>query len=330
MIISDLREAIGNTPLLKIPLRNGEVELYLKLEMFNPTGSMKDRMALSMLEHLISSKSIDEESTIVESSSGNTASALAMLCASYNLSFMALMDNHASEDKIRTVRALGAQVEIVSGKDESLSTAIRDKKAFQLASENDNTYWTAQHDNPANAEGYKSLALELVNDLGTNISYLISAIGTGGSLCGTARELRNQVSSIKIIGVEPQGSIIFGGRGHEYHQSGTGTPSGADVGLAIDYDYIDEGRKVSDSNAFSMCHFIAKKYGLLVGGSTGGSLYEAINYSRGALVGDTIVVLACDSGAKYLDTIYSDNWLAEKGIELTNISEEFADIVGSS
>ncbi|MFC0804486.1 PLP-dependent cysteine synthase family protein [Ensifer sp. P24N7] len=324
MIVNSILETIGRTPLLHLPLRDGEVDLYLKLEIFNPTGSMKDRMALSMVNSLPLTPN-EATADIVESSSGNTASALAMISAVRRLVFTALMDSHASLDKILTVRAFGGDVRVVGKSDGALATDERDEEAKRIATE-EGAHWTEQHNNPANATGYEGLAAELLDDLGPTITHFVSAIGTGGSLCGTAHQLRPHIPGLQVIGVEPVGSVIFGGQGGCYRQSGTGTPEGANVGLVIDYDVIDLGRKVSDDKAFSMCHYMARHHGLLVGGSTGGAIYEALSVAREAPVGSRIVTLACDSGTKYLDTIFNQEWLLLHKINLLDVEAQFADL----
>ncbi|NVH78226.1 PLP-dependent cysteine synthase family protein [Paraburkholderia sp. JPY432] len=328
MIVNSILDTIGNTPLLKIPLRGEEVNIYLKLEMFNPSGSMKDRMALSMLNHR--PRALNKDSAdIVESSSGNTASALAMISAVRRINFTALMDSHASLDKIRTVRAFGSNVQTVGGGDGVLATDIRDREAMRISCE-EGAYWTEQHNNPANAAGYAGLAAELLDDLGPTITHLVCAIGTGGSLCGSAHQLRTRIPELQVIGVEPAGSIIFGGEGRDYLQSGTGTPEGAEVGLAIDYSVIDSGRKVSDRMAFSTCHYLAQRHGLLVGGSTGGAVYEAFSVARRAPVGSRIVTIVCDSGTKYLDTVFNQDWLSIHGIQIIDIEEHFKGLIADA
>ncbi|MBP0596148.1 PLP-dependent cysteine synthase family protein [Paraburkholderia sp. LEh10] len=325
MIVNSILETIGHTPLLFVPLRGGEVSLYIKLEMFNPTGSMKDRMALSMIDSRPAKRN-QHTDDIVESSSGNTASALAMISAVRKINFTALMDSHASPDKVLTVRAFGSKVQIVGGDDGLLATDMRDREAMRKSME-EGAYWTEQHNNPANARGYVGLAAELLEDLGPTITHFVCAIGTGGSLCGCARQLRMHIPELEVIGVEPVGSIIFGGQGGPYHQSGTGTPEGADVGMVIDYDVINSGRKVTDDMAFSVCHYLAKRHGLLVGGSTGGAIHEALSVARQAPIGSRIVTLACDSGTKYLDTIFDPEWLLSHGIQTVDVEEHFGDLI---
>jgi cystathionine beta-synthase len=322
MIISSLWQAIGNTPLLHLPLRGGDVHLYIKLEQLNPCGSMKDRMALSMLNDLEFRHELAPGAKIVESSSGNTASALAMLCAARGYEFTALMDNHSSKSKRLAVSAVGGKVMVIASDGGGLVTALRDEEAERLSAQQD-TYWTEQHNNPANSWGYEALAKELMDDLGTDIDYFVSAIGTGGSLCGTASCLKQNIPGLIAIGVEPEGSVIFGPPGHDYLQSGTGTPDAATVGLVIDYDVIDLGKKVSDRHAFATCRVLATRLGVLVGGSAGGAIYEALKIAADAVKGSKIVTIACDAGSKYTDTIFDDEWLSKQGI---NLSAEVADV----
>lgn len=308
MIVKSMSDLIGRTPTLNITLRGGEVELFIKLEMFNPCGSMKDRMALSMLDAL-EREADTGVINVVESSSGNTASALAMLCSERGYGFRAVMDSHAARDKVSAVRAYGGEVLLVGDEGCGLMTSVRDEMAKDLAKA-PRTYCTMQHDNPANATGYLGLAQEIVADIGDDITCLVSAVGTGGSLCGTAAALRPMLPGLHVIGVEPEGSILFGGPAHSYLQSGTGTPDGASVGLVVDYDLLHEGRKVSDRDAFAVCRVLARRYGLVVGGSAGGAIHEAVRYALGAAAGARVVTIACDTGAKYMNTIYDDDWLA--------------------
>jgi cystathionine beta-synthase len=322
MIISRISDAIGSTPLLHIPMNAGRSDLYIKLEHLNPCGSMKDRMARSMLDDLLMNHTLPPDALIVESSSGNTAGALAMLCAEKGMTFRAIVDHHAARDKIRTIEAYGASVEYVDDAGGGLSTAIRDRRAAEISTTQNNCFWTEQHNNPANAAGYVGLANELFEEMEGKIDVFISAIGTGGSLCGTSRALKKRIPSLYTIGVEPEGSIIFGGEGAAYYQSGTGTPDGAEVGLVIDYDEIDEGRKVGDTEAFAMCRVLARRFGLLVGGSTGGAIFEAAKLAHNSSNRSRIVTLACDSGSKYLDTIFDRRWLEDRALHSPEIERE--------
>ncbi|WP_416409763.1 PLP-dependent cysteine synthase family protein [Agrobacterium rosae] len=327
MIVKSMSELIGNTPALRIGFQNGAVELFIKLEIFNPCGSMKDRMALSMLNAVEKQSGFYEGLDIVESSSGNTATALSMLCSERGHKFIAVMDGHAAPDKINAVRALGGGVILVGDEQGELLTAAREDLAHKLADENESTYCTTQHENPANPAGYQGLADEIVSEIGADIVCVIGAVGTGGSLCGTARALSEMIPALRVIGVEPEGSIIFGGPAHKYLQSGTGTPDGASVGLVVDYAIIDEGRKVSDADAFATCRVLAKRYGLMVGGSAGGAIYEAINFCLTAPVGSKVVTFACDAGTKYMGTIFNDAWLHQHVSDIDARIERFENLL---
>jgi cystathionine beta-synthase len=249
---------------------------------------------------------------LVESTSGNTGIGLALIAAERGYKFSAVVDNHACADKQRTMQAYGAEL-VNIGAGDALATAERDAVAQRLAIEH-GAYWTAQHLNPGNPNSYKPVARELTDALGDEIDYLYGAVGTGGSLCGTGRSLKERIPDLKIVGVEPLGSVVFGGPGAPYYQSGTGTPEGAEIGDLIDYDLIDEGIRVTDPEAFETCRYLARRYGILVGGSAGGVIYKALDRARTVRQDTTIVVLVCDGGEKYLDTVYNDDWMAAHGL----------------
>ncbi|MBQ4849491.1 cysteine synthase family protein [Pseudoalteromonas sp. MMG012] len=321
-------QSIGNTPLMEfIVLPNGS-RMYLKLEQFNPTGSAKIRMAKSMLDEAEQNGLLKPGGRIVESTSGNTGVGLAMLAAERGYHFTAFVDNHAAKDKINNMRAFGAEVVCVSDEgNDGLATDVRDAMAEQVAKEQ-GALWTAQHNNFANSRGYTELAKEVVNQIGTDITHLVGAVGTGGSLCGTTRALRDLgCHSLTTLGVEPIGSVIFGGPGARYHQSGTGTPEGAEIGALIEYDLIDLGVKVSDKHAFNTARYLTKHYALMVGGSAGGVIYEALKSIQSAPAGSIFVVLVCDGGEKYLDTVFNDQWMTEHQLFDPQLDQQLSDLL---
>ncbi len=308
-----MSDLIGATPLLELCRGRQGARLLLKLESMNPTGSAKARMARQMVLDAERSGALRPGGRIVESTSGNTGVALAVLAAERGYAFTAVVDRHACRDKLRAMTALGAElVYVTDDGDENLATAAREELAEQLAAASDNAVFTEQHNNPSNAAGYAGLADELLRALPGGPDVLIGAVGTGGSLCGTARVLRAGRPRLAVIGVEPVGSIAFGGPGGSYHQSGTGTPPGAALGALVDYALIDAGRKVSDRAAFATARVLARRTGVLVGGSAGGVLYAALHELRGAPPSSTLVALVCDAGEKYLDSVFDDAWMAER------------------
>ncbi|WP_246600241.1 PLP-dependent cysteine synthase family protein [Skermania piniformis] len=314
-VVHRVSDLIGRTPLLELCRTAGGTRLLLKLEQFNPTGSAKIRMARSMVLAAEREGRLPPGGHIVESTSGNTGLGLAVIAIERGYRFTAVVDGHASRDKLRALAALGANLVYVGGAgDDTPSPTAREEHAAALAAAEAGACFFDQHNNPSNAAGYTALAAELCADLAGDVDYLISSVGTGGSLFGTARELRRRGSAVRVIGVEPVGSIVFGGPGGPYWQSGTGTPPGAPIGHTIDYALLDEGVKVSDRDAFATARVIGRRIGLLLGGSVGGAVYVALCRLRDLRPGATVVTIACDGGEKYLDTVSNDEWLRAKGL----------------
>lgn len=326
-IVTKVSDLIGRTPLFELLRRADGARLLLKLESTNPTGSAKIRMARQMLDEAEQEGSLSPAGRVIESTSGNTGMGLALLAAERGYRFTAVVDRHASRDKLRAMQAFGAQLVYVSDGD-SLATADREALAARLAAADPGSIWTEQHNNPANANGYTQLAGELRAALGGRIDYLLGSVGTGGSLFGTARALRSmacaelEAHAPQVIGIEPIGSIAFGGEGGAYYQSGTGTPPGAEIGALVDYNLLDEGIRVSDAAAFNTARYIARKKALLVGGSAGGVIYHALKMLATLPARATLVALICDGGEKYLDTVFNDNWMHERDLLDADIARE--------
>lgn len=265
---------------------------------------------------------------IVESTSGNTGLGLAVIAAERGYTFTAVVDHHAAADKLRGMKALGAElVYVASEGDEELATAAREEFAEKLAAERDNAYFTEQHNNPANGDGYRPVAHELDASLDGRIDILIGAVGTGGGLFGTGGELRKTVPDVQIVGVEPKGSIAFGPPAHDYYQSGTGTPEGATIGAMVDYDLLDEGAKVGDIEAFATARVLARRIGLLIGGSAGGVVYEALTRMTSLAPGTTMVALINDGGEKYMDTVFNDDWMNARNLIDPDIEREVDELL---
>jgi cystathionine beta-synthase len=312
-IVRRVSDLIGATPLLEVCRTADAGRLLLKLESLNPTGSAKARMARQMVIDAERSGELRPGGRIVESTSGNTGVALAVLAAERGYAFTAVVDRHACRDKLRAMAALGAELVYVTGDGgEELATAAREELAAQLAAETPNAIFTEQHNNPSNADGYAALAAELTAALPDGVDHLVGAVGTGGSLCGTARVLREAFPEMVVIGVEPVGSIAFGGPGGPYYQSGTGTPPGAELGALVSYELIDAGRKVSDRAAFATARVLARRTGVLVGGSAGGVIHQALRELARDATESTMVALVCDAGEKYLDSVFDDDWMRER------------------
>jgi cystathionine beta-synthase len=313
-IVTRVTDLIGNTPLFELAVTDGGTRLLLKLEQFNPTGAAKIRMAREMVLDAERRGLLRDGGHIIESTSGNTGLGLAVVAAERGYRFTAVVDHHACKDKLRAMRAMGADLVYVAAEgDDSLATSAREDLAEAMAAARPDAYFTEQHNNEANPVGYYAVAEELLADLG-HVDILLSAVGTGGSLFGTARRLRDLGHPARVIGVEPVGSIAFGGPGGPYWQSGTGTPPGATVGTAVDYSLLDEGVTVSDVDAFATARAVAQRSGLLIGGSAGGSVYVALQRLEEFEPGSTIVTIVCDGGEKYLDTVFDDEWMSDRDL----------------
>jgi cystathionine beta-synthase len=310
---------IGGTPVLDFPLSaSSRSQLLLKLELLNPTGAMKVRAAVSMIRAAEESGQLLPGGTIVEASSGNTAVALAMIAAAswqrdrqgrrgrqYRL--IAVVDGCCSAGKVAAIAAYGGEVKHVpSGPGDLPSPDQRALVARDLAAGIPGGWYAGQSRNPANPAGYATLAAELLVQV-PGVNTLAGAVGTGGSLCGTARELRQTLRSIIVLGVEPEGSIYFGPPG-PFLQAGTGRPEGASIPVTFDRSQIDEPRRVGDAAAFTACRFLAQRCGLLAGGSAGGVFLAAIEFAI-QRPDRTIAAILPDAGDKYLDTIHAPGWL---------------------
>lgn len=315
MILTKVTDLIGNTPILSISIPAKHSRLLLKIEKNNPGGSIKDRMARNMIVAALKSGRLSPGGVVVESSSGNTGIGLAIAAVEFGLRFIAVVDHHAAPDKIAVMRALGAEIRYVEGKyqEDEVAVVERQRMAAELASQIPGAVFMNQSDNAANAGGYSEFVREVISEVGGVDAY-VGCVGTGGSMTGIARGLKVHNPQTKTIAVEPDGSIVFGQPGHPYYQSGTGTPAGDTIGLVLDYSCIDLGVQVSDSQAFETARYMARRTGMLVGGSTGGVIYKAIEFIHNGLISGNVVAAVADGGEKYLHTVFSESWLRERNL----------------
>ncbi|GGB04033.1 putative cysteine synthase [Brucella endophytica] len=309
-----ITQLIGQTPVMSIPVSNRNSTLVLKIEKNNPGGSMKDRMARSMVIAALRDGRLGPGGTIVESSSGNTGTGLALAALEFGLRFIAVVDHHAAPDKVRMMRALGAEIRYVEGdfREDEVAVVERQRLAAQLGAQLPGALFMNQSDNPANPEGYAGYVEELLTQIPAGIDAFVGCVGTGGSMTGISQRLKRHNPAIRTIAVEPAGSIVFGKPGHPYYQSGTGTPAGDEVGKVLDYGCIDEGVQVTDTQAFETARYIARRKGLLVGGSTGGAIYKALEFIASGKLHGTVVTTVADGGEKYLSTIFDDEWMEKR------------------
>jgi cystathionine beta-synthase len=314
-IVTRASALIGRTPLFELCSTESGTRLLLKLEQFNPTGSAKVRMAEQMIKDAELRGQLRPGGHIIEPTSGNTGLGLALMAIERGYRFTAVVDHHASTDKLRAMEAMGVELVYVGGNSTTgPSTVERRRVAYELVAAEEGACLLDQHNNPGNSEGYRELAQELLADVFGDVDYLISPIGTGGSLCGTAKELRRLGSGVMTVGVEPAGSTIFGAPGGKYWQTGSGSPEGFPVGSNVDFSLIDDGVQVTDVNAFAAARVVTRRTGLMIGGSAGGALYLALRRLATLPADSTVVTLVSDAGEKYLDTVFDDRWMRERDL----------------
>jgi cystathionine beta-synthase len=329
-IVSRVSELVGHTPLFELCSTDSGTRLLLKLEQFNPTGSAKVRMAEQMIVNAELAGTLRPNGRIIEPTSGNTGLGLALVAIERGYRLTTVVDQHAAQDKLRALAAMGVELVYVAGAGTGGPRTLERKKlANELAAADDTAYRPDQHNNPANLEGYRGLAHELLADIFGDVDYLISSVGTGGSLCGTTSELRRLGSGVVTVGVEPAGSVIFGGPGGEYWQSGGGNPEGFPLGTNIDYSLIDEGVQVTDVDAFATVRAIARRTGLMIGGTAGGAIYVALQRLASLPPGSTVVTLVCDAGEKYLDTIFNDDWMRARNLLDLGVEQRVEHLLGA-
>src|SRR3989344_1159955 len=325
---NNLRDLIGETPMLEIKTIRPDWKIYLKLEYFNPGGSFKDRTGKALIEAAEKSGKLKPGMTLYESSSGNTAKALAMLSAERGYKFVAIVDKHAPADKLNSILAYGAKLHFCAEKEGDLGghlVDVRRNMAKKLAEETGGINLD-QYDNPENPLGfYKTLGKEIFNQV-PDIDYLVGTIGTGSSLSGTDKYLKEN-SKVKIIALEPEGSSHFSPVGHGFFISGPGYPAGAVLPKNINSSIFDLHDYVSDSEAFNTMRFFARNKGLLVGDSSGMALYYAMKFIQNSQENSdikTIVLLIGDNGESYLTHAFSDTWMIENELLDDAVTEKLS------
>lgn len=311
-----LIQSIGNTPLVQIRSPNPKVTILAKLEMFNPSASIKDRIAHYILDKALSENLITSSTHIIEGSSGNTGASIAMVCASLGLSCTIFVPDKTSDEKISLIKSYGAEVIIkpTSGKgNEEYSNAAR------IAYEShDNAYFVNQYNNQWNLDAhYYTTGKEIWEQTNGDIDFLVATASTGGTICGVSKYLKQRNSSICTVLADPIGSIYksyFDGdpqylaQAKSYLVEGAGKHRLVDV---IDFSLIDKVMTFSDSQAFYTALNIAKSEGISSGGSSGGNAFVAFELAKQIDEPATIVTLFPDSGLKYLSKFYNKKWLGK-------------------
>ncbi len=300
MIAENIGELIGDTPLIKLNnlSKDAGATILAKCEFLNPTSSIKDRIALNMIDKALESGKIDKNTTIIEPTSGNTGIALASICASKGLKLILTMPESMSIERQKLVKFLGAKV-VLTPANEAMQGSI--DKAYELAKEL-NGIVLQQFENMDNPQAHKeSTAIEILDDLGENIDYFIAGVGTGGTLTGVSEVLKQKIPTLKSIAVEPTNSAVLSGEEKGSHKiQGIG---GGLIPKVLNTSIYNEIIKVNDSSAFNMARRVAKEEGLLVGISSGANLQASFEVaSREENRDKVIVTILCDTAERYMST----------------------------
>jgi cystathionine beta-synthase len=312
--VDSVLDLIGETPLLRLNhriARGIKPAIYAKLEYLNPGGSVKDRIGLRMVEAAEQAGLLKKGGTIVEPTSGNTGVGLAMVAAMKGYKTIFVMPDKMSPEKIALLKAYGADVIVTPTNVPRESPDSYYSVADRLAREIPGGFQPNQYFNENNPlSHYETTGPEIWRQTGGKIDYFVAGVGTGGTITGVARYLKEQNPDITIVGVDPEGSLYTGSEVRPYKVEGVGEDF---IPGTVDLNIIDEWETVGDRESFLMCRRFAREEGILVGGSCGLALAGALRFARKIAEDKIMVVLLPDSGRGYLSKIFNDDWMRDQG-----------------
>jgi len=325
-MVNDLRvydrisDAVGWTPLVRLhaTVDDLDCEVFAKIEFMNPMGSVKDRIARHMVEKAINDGRLQPGDMVVENSSGNTAMGLAMMSVLEDLRCTMVVRRQTSKEKLDCLRAMGIDLVLVDGALPPEDPESYNRKAREIVAANPDAYFPDQHNNRENSEAhYVTTGPEIWQQMEGRIDYLVAGIGTGGTICGVARYLKEQDSTIKVVAIDPQGSVF-----HDwFHEHRLGRPGpylieglgDEEIIGCPDFDLIDDMYRVTDREAFRSARGLARREAILGGGSSGAALWGVRKLARSLDRHARIVTIFPDSGTRYMSTIFNDEWMKQKG-----------------
>tara|TARA_Y100001949_G_scaffold80412_1_gene68019 strand:+ start:3494 stop:4450 length:957 start_codon:yes stop_codon:yes gene_type:complete len=314
MIYNDILETIGSTPVVKLNSIGKELDcnLYAKIEMVNPGGSVKDRTAFRMIDHAEKEGRIKPGDTLIEATSGNTGIGLALASAVRGYKLIICMPEKMSMEKELTINALGAKIIRTPTEASHDDPKSNFGVAKKLNKEIPNSHILDQWTNCCNPDAhYFDTAQEILNDFGTNLHMVVMGVGTGGTATGVGKRLKEEIEGIKIIGADPYGSILGGEdeyNGQPYKVEGIGYDF---IPKTCEHEYIDDFVKVNDKEAFNTARALIREEGLLIGGSCGSAMFAALKAAKSLKKGQNCLVILPDSIRNYMRKFLSDDWMKE-------------------
>lgn len=314
MIHSHILTTIGHTPIVKINRIGQELdcELYAKCEFFNPGGSVKDRIGYEMVVNAERDGSIKPGDTLIEPTSGNTGIGIALAGAVLGYNVIITMPEKMSQEKQCVLERLGAKIYRTRTEAASSDPDSHISLAKKLRDEIPNSYILDQYANPNNPGAhYKGTAQEIIDDFGKELHMIVAGVGTGGTITGIAKHLKEYNPAIKIIGADPEGSILGGGTEvTPYLVEGIGYDFFPDV---LDNNLIDQYIKTNDADSFHMARRLIREEGLLVGGSSGSAMWAALQAAKSLKKGQKCLVIIPDSIRNYMSKFANDEWMKTQG-----------------
>lgn len=330
-VYDNILQTIGKTPLVRLARigRGLPCPLYAKVEFFNPGGSVKDRIAMNIIEEAERSGRLRPGGTIVEATSGNTGLALAMASAQKGYKTIFVMPDKMSQEKIQLLRAFGAKVVITPTAVEPDDPRSYYSVAKRLVAETPNAILANQYHNPENPRShYLTTGPEIWEQTGGMVTDVVIGMGTGGTISGVGHYLKEQNPNIRIVGVDPVGSILLETWQHGGIPEGIVAKSYKVEGIGedflpstLDLSVIDHIVRVSDKDSFLWARRLVKQEGIFAGGSAGSALAAAVRYAQTLSADRLVVVILPDAGSRYLSKFYDDHWVRENGFLATEWSE---------
>ena len=317
MIHENILSTIGNTPVVKINkiAKNLDCNVFAKCEFFNPGGSVKDRIGWNMVKEAELSGRIKPGDTLIEPTSGNTGQGIALAAAVKGYKCIITMPEKMSQEKQIALEALGAEIIRTPSEAKSSDPESHISVAKKLNKEIENSHILDQYSNPSNPEAhYYGTAEEIIKDFNNNLDMVVISVGTGGTITGIAKRLKEEMPAIKVVGADPEGSILGGGdKVSSYLVEGIGYDFIPEV---LDNSLIDEYIKTKDEESFIMARRLIKEEGLLCGGSCGATMVAALKAASKLKNGQNCLVILADGIRNYMTKFPNDSWMEENGFEI--------------